>query len=210
MVIRDGLFALGAIVLLAAGAGEARAHGFNIGFVAPLSGPTAHQGRQALDGFLFATRERDGHAFEEADGHLGGLDSYVIRIDTGRGLEAVRRQLGELIQDGGVFFLTGVSVSGTLAASGVVLDPGQAIFIDVANSPVYRSAAKAPESLVTKDKVPFPAAFRDANGSDAGANAVTGYIAARFIDAAVSAVEGDFSRRGAMDRALEQARQQLP
>jgi len=209
-VIRNALFALGVMVLLAAGAGEARAHGFNIAFVAPLSGPAAHQGRQALDGFLLATRERDGHAFEEADGHLGGLDSYVIRIDSGRGLEAVRGQLGDLIRDGGVFFLTGVSVSETLAATGVVLDPGQAILIDAADSPVYRSAAKAPESLVTKDKVPFSAAFRDANGSDADANAVTGYIAARFIDAAVSAVQGDFSRREAMDRALEHARQHLP
>jgi len=208
MVIRNALFALGAMALLAAG--EARAHGFNIGFVAPLSGPAAHQGRQSLDGFLFATRERDSHAFEEADGHLGGLDSYVIRIDTGRGLEAVRGQLGELIRDDGVFFLTGVSVSETLAAAGAVLDPDQAILIEAADSPLHRSVAKAPESLVTKDKVSFSVAFRDATGSDADANAVTGYIAARFIDAAVSAVQGDFSRREAMDRALEQARRHLP
>jgi len=32
----------------------------------------------ALRGFLLATVERDGHANEESNGHLGGLDVYII------------------------------------------------------------------------------------------------------------------------------------
>lgn len=209
-MIRRLWFALGVAVLLAASAGQARAHGFNVGFIASLSGPGAHQGQQALDGFLFATRERDGHALEESDGHLGGLDSYVIRIDTGRGLEVVRGQLEELFQGDEVVFLTGVSVPETLAAIGVTPDERQAILVDAADSAVYRSAARAPEGLLTREKVPFSTAFRGANGYEADAYAVGGYIAARFIDAAVSAVQGEFSRREAMGRALEQARQHLP
>ena len=209
-MIRRLWYALGAVVLLAASAGQARAHGFNIGFIAPLSGLGAHQGQQALDGFLFATRERDGHALEESDGHLGGLDSFVIRIDTGRGLDVVRGQLDELFQGDEVVFLTGVSVPDTLAATGVILDESQAILVDAADSAVYRSAARAPESLLTREKVPFSVAFRGANGYEPDAYAVGGYIAARFIDAAVSAVQGEFSRREQIGRALEQAREHLP
>lgn len=203
-------FAFGTVLVLATITGQVRAHSFNVGFMAPLSGPNAHQGRQALDGFLLATRERDGHALEESDGHLGGLDSYVIRIDSGGGIDAVRGQLDELLRGEGLIFLTGVSVPETLATAGVMLDHSQSILVDPLDSVVYRSAASAPESLVTMDGVPFPAVFREAYGYDPDVNAIGGYIAARFIDAAVSAVQGQFTQRDAVQRALAQARENLP
>ncbi|MEE8287557.1 MAG: hypothetical protein V3R72_12740 [Gammaproteobacteria bacterium] len=203
-------FAFGTALALATITGHVRAHSFNVGFMAPLSGPNAHQGQQALDGFLFATRERDGHAFEESDGHLGGLDSYVIRIDSGGGIDAVRGQLDELRRGEELVFLTGVSVPETLATAGVMLDHSQSILVDPLDSVVYRSAASAPESLVTMDGVPFPAVFREAYGYDPDVNAIGGYIAARFIDAAVSAVQGQFTQRDAVQRALAQARENLP
>jgi ABC-type branched-subunit amino acid transport system substrate-binding protein len=203
-------FAFGAVLVLATITGHVRAHSFNVGFMAPLSGPNAHQGRQALDGFLLATRERDGHAFEESDGHLGGLDSYVIRIDSGGGIDAVRGRLDELLRGERLVFLTGVSVPETLAAAGVMLDDSQSILVDPLDSVVYRSAASAPESLVTMDAVPFSVAFREAYGHDPDVNAIGGYISARFIDAAVSAVEGRFTQRDALHRALAQARKNLP
>ena len=200
----------GAALVLSAVSGQIRAHSFDVGFLAPLSGPDAHQGRQALDGFLLATRERDGHAFEESNGHLGGLDSYVIRIDSSGGAEAVRGQLDELLRGEGPVFLTGVSVSETLAAAGIMLDDSQSILVDPLDSAVYRSAADAPESLVTRDDVPFPAAFRRAYGYDADGHAIGGYIAARVIAAGVSAVEGRLSQRDALQRALARARDNLP
>ncbi len=196
----------GIALVLATSGGQVRAHSFDVGFMAPLSGPRAHQGQQALNGFLLATRERDGHALEESDGHLGGLDSYVIRIDSSRGAEAVRGQLDELFDGDGIVFLTGVSVPETLSAAGVMPDSHQSIVVDPVDSAVYRSAAGALESLVTMDDMPFSAAFREAYGSEPDVNAIGGYIAARFIAAAVSAVEGRFSQRDALHRALVQAR----
>ncbi len=203
-------FAFGTALVLATITGHVRAHSFNVGFMAPLSGPNAHQGQQALNGFLLATRERDGHAFEESDGHLGGLDSYVIRIDSGGGIDAVRGQLDELLRGEELVFLTGVSVPETLAAAGVMLDDSRSILVDPLDSVVYRSAASAPESLVTMDAVPFSVAFREAYGYDPDVNAIGGYISARFIDAAVSVVEGRFTQRDALHRALAQARKNLP
>jgi ABC-type branched-subunit amino acid transport system substrate-binding protein len=194
-------------LVLAAISSQVPAHSFNVGFMAPLSGPSAHHGQQALDGFLLATRERDGHAFEESDGHLGGLDSYVITIDSGRGADAVRGRLDELLRGEGLVFLTGVSVSGTLADAGVILDDSQTIIVDAVDSAVYRSAA---ESLVTMDGLRFLAAFREAYGYEPDVNAIGGYIAARFIAAAVSAVEGRFSQRDALLGALARAREHLP
>lgn len=202
--------ACGIALVLATSGGHVRAHSFDVGFMAPLSGPDAHQGQQALDGFLLATRERDGHAFEESDGHLGGLDSYVIRIDSSRGAEAVRGQLDELFDGDGIVFLTGVSVPDTLAVAGVVPDDNQSILVDPVGSAVYRSAASAPESLVTMDDIPLSTAFREAYGYEPDVYAIGGYVAARFIAAAVLAAEGSFSQRDVLNRALARARDNLP
>jgi ABC-type branched-subunit amino acid transport system substrate-binding protein len=198
-----------AAALVLANVTVVRAHGFNVGFIAPLSGSDAHRGQQGLDGFLLATRERDGHAFEESDGHLGGLDSYVLPIDSRRGTEAVRGQLDELFDGDEIVFLTGVSVPETLAVAGVVPDANQSILVDPLGSAVYRSATSAPESLVTMDGMPFSAAFREAYGYEPGVYAISGYVAARFIAAAVSATEGRFERRAALHRALARARENL-
>ncbi len=71
---------LGAMVLAVAlmiGVG-ASAHSFNV----LLIGEDVMEGG-AYDGFRLATRERDGHAAEESDGHLGGLDSYIFSAAPG-------------------------------------------------------------------------------------------------------------------------------
>jgi ABC-type branched-subunit amino acid transport system substrate-binding protein len=197
-------------LVLAVSAGHVRAHGFNVGFLAPLSGPNSLQGRQAVDGFLLATRERDGHALEESDGHLGGLDSYLITIDSGADIDIVRGQLEALLGGEGIAFLSGVSVSETIAAIGITLDQSQVILVDAVDSAVYRSATSDPADLLTMDGIPFPVAFRNAYGYEPGAGAIGGYLAARFIDAAVSAAEGEFSRRDSLNRALDRAREHLP
>ena len=73
--------------MLVMGTGSVQAHRFNLGFFTALSGPHAREGKQALDGFLLATGERDDHAGEESDGYLGGLDVYVFRIDSNLGAD---------------------------------------------------------------------------------------------------------------------------
>ncbi len=67
-----------AVLLLGLSAQAALAHSFNV----LLIGENVRQSG-AYDGFRLATRERDGHAAEESDGHLGGLDSYIFSADMG-------------------------------------------------------------------------------------------------------------------------------
>ena len=59
----------------------AKAHSFNVGLVVAMSEQSDANIRQARDGFLLATRERDSHPDEESDGHLGGLDVYLFPVD---------------------------------------------------------------------------------------------------------------------------------
>ena len=61
---------------------RAAAHSFRAGLLLPLSGPSTGAGKQILDGFMLATKERDAHPDTESDGHLGGLDVYISRIDS--------------------------------------------------------------------------------------------------------------------------------
>ena len=67
---------------LVCGPSGASAHSFQAGLLFPYSGPSAKAGRQVLDGFMLATKERDAHPDTESDGHLGGLDVYLSRIDS--------------------------------------------------------------------------------------------------------------------------------
>ena len=65
-----------AAFLSAFAATPARAHSFDVDIVFPESAPA-----DARDSFLRefrrASAERDGHAGDESDGHLGGLDVYT-------------------------------------------------------------------------------------------------------------------------------------
>jgi len=59
----------------------AQAHRFNVALVAPSSGWNSTVGETIFKRFMVATTERDNHADEESDGHLGGLDVYVTLAD---------------------------------------------------------------------------------------------------------------------------------
>ena len=66
---------------------------FYVALVLPLSGPAAVNGDEIRKGFLLATTQRDAHADEESNGHLGNLDSYVSIIDANGDVEAEIRRL---------------------------------------------------------------------------------------------------------------------
>ena len=76
--------------------------------MAPVSGPDGEIGQQALDGFMLATTEQDAHEFEESDGHLGGLDSYVIVIDNSTGETATLEKVENLVRSKKPLFVTGI------------------------------------------------------------------------------------------------------
>jgi len=65
----------------------ARAHGFDVAIIS-----TSDIMADVLAGFRVATRERDGHAGEESDGHLGGLDVYMLPVAAEGELDALRAQ----------------------------------------------------------------------------------------------------------------------
>jgi ABC-type branched-subunit amino acid transport system substrate-binding protein len=209
-MIRQFFTAFSIGLILATGAGPAQAHSFNLGFVTALSGPHARQGKQALDGFLLATGERDAHAGEESDGHLGGLDVYVFSIDSNLGAEAVRRRLRELLRGEGLLFVTGVYGPGVTETVSTTIQGTQAIFVDSADSAMYRASGGDPEGLSTMTQKNFSASFRHRHGYEPGAYAARGYIAARLIAATVRALQGGSLERDALQTALEQARMTLP
>lgn len=195
--------------MFAMGTGSVQAHSFNIGFVTALSGPHAREGKQALDGFLLATGERDAHANEESDGHLGGLDVYVFRIDSNLGAEAVRRRLRELLRGEGLSFVTGVYGSGVAETLGEAIRGARAIFVDPAGSAMYRASGGDPDGLSTMTQTNFSASFTDRYGYEPGAYAARGYISARLIAATVRALEGGSLESGALRKAFEQIRMTL-
>lgn len=190
-----GLAALSATLWLAAT--PADAHGFRVGFVAPVSGPEARVGASARDGFMLAARERDGHADEEADGHLGGLDVYLLIIDSGEGTVSVRAKIRALVEGREIEFLTGFIPPGLAADIRSQGDGKPPFIVDTKDM----SATNA----TTMDGAPFAAAFAAKFGRAPDHAAFRGYGAARLIDRAVRAVAGDFSRSQLVLRALEAA-----
>jgi ABC-type branched-subunit amino acid transport system substrate-binding protein len=209
-VTRQFLTALFIGSVLAMGCGPARAHSFNLGFVTTLTGPHASRGKQALDGFLLATGERDAHPGEESDGHLGGLDVYVFRIDSNLGAEAVRRRLRELLRGQRLMFVTGVYEPGVMEAVDEAVRGTEALFVDPTDSAMFRASGGDSKKLSTMTQKEFSASFRHKYGYEPGASAARGYIAARLIAATVRALEGSPLERDALQTALDQVRMALP
>lgn len=180
------LVGLALIAALAWPAGLAGAHSFNVTLLVPLSGPAAAEGAQMRDGFMLATKERDSHAGQESDGHLGGLDVYV--------------EVEDLLSESG---------AGTTGAAG-----SRAAGVVVAIQPA--GMAKPPEELMrdrsgvllAQGDAPFPppdriasggvspavkafiAAFQAEYGHAPSQPAARGYIAARRVDSAVRELGG--------------------
>ncbi len=119
----------------------AAAHRFNVAFVAPASGPMALPGKQARDGFMLATTERDAHPAQESDGHLGGLDVYVKLVDPGKTPATARAAIGKLIEKGDIDFVITATrpkitaaVHPLVTAAGIFListSPAPAVFAGV-------------------------------------------------------------------------------
>ncbi len=172
----------------------AEAHSFRVGFVAPASGPRASIGASARDGFMLATRERDGHSDEESDGHLGGLDVYLLIIDSGEGRDSVLAKIRELVEGRQIEFLTGIVPPELAAGIHSRTRGGRPYFVD--------TEVLSGSNVSTMDGAPFAAAFAAMYGRAPDRAAFRGYGAARRIDRAVRAVAGDLSRRQAVLRAL--------
>lgn len=172
--------------------GGAKAHSFNVGLVIALSEQSDANIRQALDGFLLATRERDSHPDTVSDGHLGGLDVYLFPVDLKReslaGVQALmqREQIDILAvigpDDAAEQFRPLVAGSKT-----VLLTPGR---------------------LASPPTQAFANAFQTAFGYAPAMPAAEAYNAARRIDAAVRPLDG-VGDSAALRRALDHTRDGL-
>ncbi len=176
----------------------AKAHSFNVALLISQSGgATASGGDQIRDGFLLATKERDGHPDEESDGHLGGLDVYLFvaeaRDDPMAGARALLQQTAIDIM---VVIGPNLSIETvrplTAGSHTVLLAPGQTPF------PASTGAIQTPAVRAFID------AFKAEYGYVPSPSAAQGYNAARRIDAAVRA-QGGVSDQMALRQALTES-----
>ena len=175
------LAALAMIAAMALPVSLAGAHGFNVALVVPLSGPLATEGSQIRDGFMLATKERDSHANEESDGHLGGLDVYVRLIDDQKmnpaEIKAVtERQMTDIVAAIGSPESVAAAESLNLDAQIVVLTPGETPF------PISSQSASNDQSAAVAS---FIDSFQKEYGYAPAQSAAQGYNAARRIEVAV-------------------------
>ncbi len=177
------------VAALCSAAGPAQAHSFNVALVIALAEPSDAGAREVRDGFLLATRERDGHPGEHSDGHLGGLDVYLYPVDLAtESLAGVRAMLGRARIDI-------LAIVGSAAAAADI-------------RPLIRESRTllmAPGRLRTPPPEGFARAFEVEFGYPPGAAAAHGYNAARRIDAAVRPLAG-VADRTALRRALDATR----
>lgn len=189
---RAALMLLGALSFVAFAPSAAIAHEF----VVSLRAVGAEREvilQDALRGFLLATAERDAHANEESNGHLGGLDVYIIPQP-----ESIAARFPDLkTAPGGppdIVAVIGASpdVTAEVAAirdEGPILQPG---LLHDANGWTVADALD-PDS--------FAARYIANYGQPASQWAARGYNAARRIDAAVRPL-GGVDDRAALERAF--------
>ena len=157
------------------------AHSFNVVLIAPFNETT---GQAMLDGFLLATREQDSYEFEESDGHLGGLDSYVFKVDsfTGAG------QLEVVIRESAPLFAVGDVGPGKIRQ---LLAQHQVVVVDPAASKFWASTLANPDRLTLINGDSLLSAFEQAYGYIPSPEAARGYLAARIIATVVRNSSGD-------------------
>ena len=194
-------------ILLITTLGSAWAHSFSLVFVMPMSGPQKESGQQALNGFLLATTEEDTHADETSDGHLGGLDSHVLKVDSWVESPAMLESLENLMHTRQPIFVTGLFSAETAELIARSLKRENTVFFDPSESALWQIALTAPDTLKSMNGDSFSARFQNHYGYVPTLEVMRGYIAARLIAATVRSLgEDELNERH--ERALALARLQ--
>ena len=186
------VLALTAVALASDGAA---AHSFRVGLVAPFGGPgadgAASEGAAIAAGFLIATRERDDHPNETSDGHLGGLDVYLERIDANRDEAAVLAAASALLdgRDGEPSAFLAVAAGPELTAVLKRLSARHgAVFLDLSAGRLPDPGPPEAPGDGSPAAPPLAEAFRATHGTAPDAAATTGYRSARLIVRAAGAL----------------------
>lgn len=175
-------------VLLAINSASVLAHSFNLGLVIPMSGPDARAGQQVLDGFLLATTEEDSHPDETSDGHLGGLDSHVLKVDSETDSSTLMKNLQALIQKRQPIFVTGLFTNDTAQLILKPIEQGSTVLFDPQESSMWLNKSASMKSM---DGGFFSSKFQTRYGYPPTLDALRGYIAARLIAATVRSLRED-------------------
>ena len=173
-----GVFTI--ILCLIVGTGNVYAHSFTVALIAPSSGANMEIGVHVRDGFLRATRERDSHPNEESDGHLGGLDVYLIPIDAALEPQRVLTAVEMLLQAQQIEFIAAVSFSRTEELRRVVAGT-KTLFIELGQNLMSNEKPIISDS----NSSVFESEFRRDFGYEPSQHAMLGYNIARLIDEAI-------------------------
>ena len=152
-----------------------QAHSFSLSVIAVGDDATA-QMESAVRGILLASQERDSHADEESDGHLGGLDVYII-ARPGDGAASVSGLVGASPETIDIAVVLGPDALAEQAISEIELPT-------VAIRPGAVAAGLAdPENE-------FTTRYETTYGATPDRAAIEGYNAARRVDLAVRPLGG--------------------
>jgi hypothetical protein len=174
------------VVVWMALSGNALAHSFTAALIVAGDNREASLA-EAVRGFLLAADERDGHANETSDGHLGGVDVHVLPLPRDAAA-LVEGLIGKPTEPGDV-----VVVLGTEPAASEAVRKYQS------NSTVLLQVVLPVgwDSDVGTDS--FVARYRLAYGTAPGLMAATGYHAARRLDVAIRPLDGVIPRAALED-----------
>jgi len=177
---------------------QAKAHSFNVALLIPLSGPNQADSKAIRDGFLLATKERDSHADEASDGHLGGLDVYVYAADN---QDAKLIGLKSLLQRKTIDIIAPVEPDRSIDLGLLSIMHADTVLLAPGRLP-YQISSQSDAAERSPKFEAFIAAFSKEFGYDPSGLAARGYNAARRIDAAVRAL-GGVSDKSALSNALK-------
>lgn len=142
---------------------------------------------EAVRGFLLAADERDGHANETSDGHLGGVDVHVLPLPRdAAGL--VEDLIGTPTEPGDVVVVLGTEPAASEAVR--KYQSNSTVLLQVV-LPVGWDSEVGTDSFVTR--------YRLAYGTAPGLMAATGYHAARRLDVAIRPLDGVIPRAALED-----------
>lgn len=176
--------------------GNALAHSFTAALIVAGDNREASLA-EAVRGFLLAADERDAHANETSDGHLGGVDVHVLPLPRDAAA-LVEGLIGNPTEPGDV-----VVVFGTEAAASEAVRKYQS------NSTVLLQAVLTEGWDDDEGTGSFVARYQRAYGTAPGVLAATGYHAARRLDVAIRPLDGVFPR-AALEDAWRSTDSRLP
>jgi hypothetical protein len=150
------------------------AHSFNILFIASYS---EFAGQSKLNGFLLSTREQDAHEAEESDGHLGGLDSYIFKVDSPPGEGELLDQLETTVREYEIPLAVG-QINDNVR---VMLEDNDIVVVDPVAGNFWAAAIAEPGQIKLMNGKAFSVAFEEAYGYSPEFHAIHGYLTARVI-----------------------------